>query len=120
MVCNKSSAGNYHFRNLQTSANDVRRAKKAYFLTATTLAGPSIKYGVWVATFLKSNETHRNLSKKHVQQGCIIGMPHTNSAHKVGLIYLCTFLYLSLIIVLFQLEVVKPLTQTRPIQVMQS
>jgi len=29
MVCNRSGAGNYHFRNLQMIVNDVRKAEKA-------------------------------------------------------------------------------------------
>jgi len=52
-VSNRSSADNRHYLDLQTISNDVRKAEKAYFfdrkcnpkslLTATTLAGPSIK-----------------------------------------------------------------------------
>jgi len=54
-VSNRSGAGNGYFRDLQTTANDVRKAEKTDFfrkcnmkslLTATTLAGRSIKHVV--------------------------------------------------------------------------
>jgi len=36
-VSNRSGAGNYHFRDLQTVANDVRKAEKTYFSTGNAI-----------------------------------------------------------------------------------
>jgi len=36
-VCDRSGDGNYYFSNLQTIANDVRKAEKAYFSTGNAI-----------------------------------------------------------------------------------
>jgi len=66
----KRLSHSYHFRDLQTTANDVRKAERLDFLlTATTLAGQSIKHGLWVGTFFKkTTKMHRNSSKKLCKQ----------------------------------------------------
>jgi len=69
-VYNRSGAGNGHFRDLQTTVNDVRKAEKTSpifyrkcnsksLLTATTLAVPSIKTGVLVRYILNNENAQK-------------------------------------------------------------
>jgi len=52
-VCDKSGARNYHFRDLQTIANDVRKAEKAFLpemqskITTNCDNSSGIEYKTW-------------------------------------------------------------------------
>jgi len=69
-VSNTSGARNGYFRDLQTTANDVRKTNDLIFygkcnqkslLAATTLAVPSIKHRVFGGyIFKKTTKTHRH------------------------------------------------------------
>jgi len=68
-VSNRSGAGNGHFRDFQTTAKAedlifYRKCDPKLLLTATTLAGPSIKHGVLGGYILKKQRKRTKICLK--------------------------------------------------------